>query len=78
MSSAIQEYIKSYAYPIKVRQLLNCFKDIIVELDSLNKVEVEALEQAKKYYSDAVLERKRVELEKLEAEQKRVAIKIHQ
>ena len=26
LSSAIQEYIKSYAYPIKVRQLLNCFK----------------------------------------------------
>ena len=75
LSSAIQEYIKSYAYPIKVRQLLNCFKDIIVELDSLNKVEVEALEQAKKYYSDAVLERKRVELEKLEAEQKRVQLK---
>lgn len=75
LSSAIQEYIKSYAYPIKVRQLLNCFKDIIVELDSLNKVEVEALEQAKKYYSDAVLERKRVESEKLEAEQKRVQLK---
>lgn len=75
LSSAIQEYIKSYAYPIKVRQLLNCFKDIIVELDSFNKVEVEALEQAKKYYSDAVLERKRVESEKLEAEQKRVQLK---
>lgn len=75
LSSAIQEYIKSYAYPIKVRQLLNCFKDIIVELDSLNKVEVEALKQAKKYYSDAVLERKRVESEKLEAEQKRVQLK---
>lgn len=71
LSSAIQEYIKSYAYPIKVRQLLNCFKDIIVELDSLNKVEVEALEQAKKYYSDAVLERKRVEAEKLEEEERK-------
>lgn len=71
LSSAIQEYIKSYAYPIKVRQLLNCFKDIIVELDSLNKVEVEALKQAKKYYSDAVLERKRVESEKLEEEERK-------
>ena len=71
LSSAIQEYIKSYAYPIKVRQLLNCFKDIIVELDSLNKVEVEALKQAKKYYSDAVSERKRVEAEKLEEEERK-------
>lgn len=74
LASAIQDYIRSYAYPIKVRQLLNCFTDIIVELDSLNKVEMEALEQAKKDYSDAVSERERTEAEKLEAEKGRVLL----
>lgn len=74
LSSAIQDYIRSYAYPIKVRQLLNCFTDIIGELDSLNKVELEALEQAKKDYSGAVSEREKTEAEKLEAEKRRALL----
>lgn len=74
LSSAIQDYIRSYAYPIKVRQLLNCFTDIIDELNSLNRVELEALEQAKKDYSGAVSEREKTEAEKLEAEKRRVLL----
>ena len=74
LASAIKEYIKSYAYPIKVRNLLNCFTDIIGELDGLNKKELEVLEQAKKDYSDAVSERKKKETEKAEEEKRRVML----
>lgn len=74
LASAIQDYIRNYAYPIKVRQLLNCFKDIIVELNSLNEVKMEALEQAKKDYSDAVSKRERTEAEELEVEKGRVLL----
>ena len=74
LASAIKEYIKSYAYPIKVRNLLNCFTDIIGELDSLNKTELEALEQAKKDYSDAVSERAKKEAEKAAEEKRRVTL----
>ena len=54
LKTAIHDYIRSYAYPIKVRQLLNCFTDILEELIALNKTEMEALDAAKKGYSGAV------------------------
>lgn len=54
LRSAIQDYIRCYAYPIKVRKLLGCFTDILNELNSLNKRELEALTEAKKAYSDAI------------------------
>ncbi len=54
LKSAIHEYIRSYAYPIKVRQLLNCFTDILGELVVLNETKLEALDAAKKAYSSAV------------------------
>lgn len=54
LESAIRDYIRSYAYPIRVRQLLKCFTDILRELNALNAREIEALETAKKNYSGAV------------------------
>ena len=63
LEDAIREYIRSYAYPIKVRQLLNCFTDILAELKNLNSTEFEALEKAKKDYSGAVSFREKTEQE---------------
>lgn len=54
LKCAIRDYIKCYAYPIKVRQLLNCFTDILEELVALNATELEALDAAKKDYSGVV------------------------
>lgn len=58
LKSAIHDYIRSYAYPIKVRQLLNCFTDILEELVMLNKTELEALKAAEKNHSKAVSSQK--------------------
>lgn len=74
LESAIQEYIKSYAYPIKVRQLLGCFKDILKELVSLNRTEQKELDDAKKFYSDAVSAREKTEKEKVQEEERQAAL----
>ena len=74
LKSVIQEYIKSYAYPIKVRRLLGCFKDILTELISLNDVEHKELEDAKKSYSDAVSAREKIEERKAQEEQKKATL----
>ena len=74
LENAIQEYIKSYAYPIKVRQLLGCFTDILDELKSLNKLKIEALEEAKKSYSGAVTSREKTEKEKAQEEQRKATL----
>lgn len=74
LESAIQEYIKSYAYPIKVRQLLGCFRDILTELISLNDEKYEALERAKKSYSDAVFAREKTEEEKAQEKQRKATL----
>lgn len=74
LENAIQEYIKSYAYPIKVRQLLGCFEDILKELISLNNTEREELNDAKKSYSDAVSAREKTEEEKAREEQRKATL----
>ncbi len=74
LENAIQEYIKSYAYPIKVRQLLGCFEDILKELISLNNTEREELDDAKKSYSDAVTAREKTEEEKAREEQRKATL----
>lgn len=71
LEDAIREYIRSYAYPIKVRQLLNCFTDILDELKNLNSEEFEALEEAKKAYSDAVSSKERTEQEEKQEEKRK-------
>lgn len=71
LGNAIQEYIRSYAYPIKVRQLLGCFTDILDELVSHNMRELEALKEAKKYYSGAVSAREMTEEEKVQEEKRK-------
>lgn len=70
LKNAIQEYIMHYAYPIKVRQLLECFTDILSEINGLNEKEIEELEEAKKAYSDAVSSKEEIENERRN-EQKR-------
>lgn len=74
LENAIQEYIRSYAYPIKVRQLLGCFEDILKELISLNDTEREELEEAKKSYSDAVSSRENTEEEKTQEEERQATL----
>ena len=81
LKDAIQDYIKSYAYPIKVRRLLDCFKDILEELISLNNTEKEELDKAKKLFSDTEFateekEREREQEEKREADLLRVKEKM--
>jgi hypothetical protein len=71
LESAIHDYIRSYAYPIKVRQLLNCFTDILGELNSLNAREKEALETAKKDYSGAVSLKEKTDQERHEEEERK-------
>lgn len=74
LENAIQEYIKSYAYPIKVRQLLGCFEDILKELISLNNTERKELDDAKKSYSDAVSAREKTEEEKAREEERQATL----
>lgn len=71
LESAIHDYIRCYAYPIKVRRLLGCFTDILDELDSLNKRKLEALEAAKKEYSGAVSLKEKKDKERQEAEKRK-------
>lgn len=74
LGSAIREYIHFYAYPIKMRQLLDCFTDILTELVSLNKRELEALEEAKKDYSDAILLREKKDKDRQEEEKRKALL----
>lgn len=74
LGTAIREYIRSYAYPLKVRQLLGCFTDILTELIALNDVKYEALDEAKKSYSDVVFRRELTEVEKESEEKRRGAL----
>lgn len=74
LREAIQDYIKSYAFPIKVRRLLECFEDILQELISLNNIEKEELENAKKAYSDAVSAREKTEEEKAWEEKRKATL----
>lgn len=74
LGNAIQEYIKSYAYPIKVRQLLGCFMDILDELISHNDKKLEELDKAKKAYSGAVSAREKMEEEKAQEEKRKATL----
>lgn len=71
LKSAIHDYIRYYAYPIKVRQLLNCFTDILEELVKLNEIKLEALDTAKKDYSGAVSLRKKSDQDRQEEDKKK-------
>ena len=71
LKDAIREYIRFYAYPLQVRQLLNCFVDIIGELKSLNINESAELEKARKYYSNVVSSRQKNDAEEKDKEIKR-------
>lgn len=53
LETAIKGYISHYAYPIKVKELLKSFEDILSEINTLNNAKMEAFEDAKKNYRDA-------------------------
>ena len=74
LGNAIQEYIKSYAYPIKVRRLFGCFRDILDELIALNDNELEALKEAKKAYSGVVSAREKAEEAKAQEEKRKATL----
>lgn len=71
LESAIHDYIRCYAYPIKVRQLLGCFTDILDELKALNKIKLEALEVAKKNCNGAVSLKEKKEKDRQEEEKRK-------
>lgn len=72
LKDAIRDYIRSYAYPIKVRRLLNCFTDILVELKNWNDAKIEECENAKRNYDNAdLLEKSKEKIKEQEEEKKR-------
>lgn len=71
LRDAIREYISSYAYPIKVRELLKCFTDILRELENLNREELETLKEAKKSYEEAASLHEKIEKEEREQEKRK-------
>lgn len=73
--SAIQEYLGYYAYPIKVRRLMSCFEDIVIELNSLNEQKKAKLEDAKKNYGEVTSSGKQVRKEEKENQKKKEKLK---
>lgn len=68
---AIQDYIARYAYPIKVRALLETFQDILTDVDSVNQQYLEKLQEALRQAGEKSIERKGVQKQKAELERKR-------
>lgn len=71
---AIQDYIARYAYPIKVRALLETFQDILTDVDSVNQQYLEKLQEALREAGEKSTERKGVQEQKAELERKRAII----
>lgn len=71
---AIQDYIARYAYPIKVRALLETFEDILTDVDSVNQQYLEKLQETLREAGEKSTERKGVQEQKAELERKRAII----
>jgi GTPase SAR1 family protein len=74
LNIAIKEYILHYAYPIKVRQLLSAFMDILVEIEKITDKNIEELEEAKKAYGGAVTSKERIQKKEQEEEKRKKAL----
>ena len=68
---AIQDYIARYAYPIKVRALLETFQDILTDVESVNQQYLEKMQEALRQAGEKSTERKGVQEQKDELERKR-------
>lgn len=62
---AIKEYIERYAFPIKVKDLLNTFKSILDEVKQINDVQIKKLKEALLKLGDIKKERCDEEVKKL-------------
>ena len=71
---AIKDYIERYAYPIKVRDLLNTFEDILEDVDSFTKSILDDLIQKKKELGEKNSEREEVSQRKGGVEEKIAAL----
>ena len=78
VESAIKDYINRYAYPIKVRDLLETFEDILDDVNSFTNATLEQLKQAKLELGEKNGERKEVSRRKESAEEKTAALKVAQ
>lgn len=71
---AIRDYIARYAYPIKVRALLETFEDILEDVNSVNQQYFKKLQEAQKQLGEKSAEREGAQEQKRELEQKRALI----
>lgn len=78
VESAIKDYINRYAYPIKVRDLLETFEDILDDVNSFTNATLARLKQAKVELGEKNGERKEVSRRKENAEEKIAALEIAQ
>lgn len=78
VESAIKDYINRYAYPIKVRDLLETFEDILDDVNSFTNATLAQLKQAKVELGEKNGERKEVSRRKENAEEKIAALEIAQ
>ena len=78
VESAIKDYINRYAYPIKVRDLLETFEDILDDVNSFTNATLAQLKQAKIELGEKSGERKEVSRRKENAEEKIAALEIAQ
>lgn len=76
VESAIKDYINRYAYPIKVRDLLETFEDILDDVDSFTNATLAQLKQAKIELGERNGERKEVSRRKENAEEKIAALEM--
>ena len=76
VESAIKDYINRYAYPIKVRDLLETFEDILDDVNSFTNATLAQLKQAKVELGEKNGERKEVSRRKENAEEKIAALEI--
>lgn len=68
---AIRDYIARYAYPIKVRALLESFQSILIEVDNVNQQFLKDLRKAEKTQGEKYTEREGVLDEKRNLGEKR-------
>lgn len=73
---AIKDYINRYAYPIKVRDLLETFEDILDDVNSFTNATLKQLEQAKIELGERNGEREEVSRRKESAEEKIAALEV--
>ena len=71
VESAIRDYIARYAYPIKVRALLDTFEDVLDDVDSFAEASLRRLREMQKTMGEKSNERKEVQEEKSDIERKR-------